>query len=86
MFALLSYLRETKAAVRHTEDIHVTLLKNFPSQPGQYRFKPHNLLPWMQVQVVKQSVLAPDTFRVRCAGLTFNPSGVFASGVWQGPL
>ena len=86
MFALGKLPSGNEGRCTSQGGLHVTMLKNFPSQPGQYRFKPHNLLPWMQVQVVKQSVLSPDTYRVRCAGLTFNPSGVFANGVWQGPL
>ncbi|QGX40145.1 hypothetical protein [Permianibacter aggregans] len=60
--------------------------KTIPSQPGTYRFKPHSLLPWLSVRVVKESVLAPDTLRVRCAGMTFSATRMFANGEWQGPL
>ena len=77
---------EKRALYRHKEDITVTTFKTIPSQPGQYRFKPHALLPWLSVQLVKESVMAQQNMQIRCAGLTFRANGVFHSGVWQGPL
>jgi len=68
------------------EDGYVTTQRSFPCQPGLYRYKPIALLPWMPVQVIKESVREPDTLRVRCAGLTLPVSSLFAHGYWQGPI
>lgn len=61
-------------------------LRSVPQQPGHYRFRKHALLPWLAVDVFKDSAERPDTLNLRCAGLTFPVSAWFANGVWEGPL
>lgn len=59
---------------------------SIPQQPGHYRFRKHALLPWLMVDVFKESAERPNALRVRCAGLTFPVSAWFERGLWEGPL
>lgn len=61
-------------------------LHSVPQQPGHYRFRKHALMPWLSVDVVKDSAERPDTLRLRCAGLTFAVGSWFDKGMWEGPL
>lgn len=61
-------------------------LHSIPQQPGHYRFRKYALMPWLSVDVFKDSAEHPNALRLRCAGLTFAVGPWFDNGMWEGPL
>lgn len=59
---------------------------SIPQLPGHYRFRKYSLLPWLTVDVFKESAERPDALRLRLAGLTFQVSPWFENGRWEGPI